>query len=146
MGDRSVYTLRLLLDEVRKELPTLKEGQVFETLKSIYPTSDKKRFEKNIFLEGVEMTKPLAVSKKAKDLFKRDSSPLYEFYKETKKGDYLKVVEVRKNGELVCENISLKDDIRKKYYSNDYIILTLEDILNGTVKQVKRNISKILQG
>jgi len=135
--DRSVLTLRNLLEELRKDLPPFKVGLIFETLKSIYPSTTMKRSEKNIILEGVEITKPLAVSKKAKELFKKDHSVLLDFYADFCKGDLLKIINVV-DGNAICENISIKPIYKEKYYNKQYIIISYEDIVNGNVRQVKR--------
>ena len=120
MEERSAITLRNLLEEIRKDLPPFKVGTVFETIKSIYPASTIKRIDKNIFIEGVELTKPLAVSKKAKELFKKDKSVLVEFYIDFKKGDLLKIVEVV-NGKAVCENMSIKKEYKNRFYKEQFI-------------------------
>ena len=145
MEERSAITLRNLLEEIRKDLPPFKVGTVFETIKSIYPASTIKRIDKNIFIEGVELTKPLAVSKKAKELFKKDKSVLVEFYIDFKKGDLLKIVEVV-NGKAVCENMSIKKEYKNRFYKEQFIEITYEDVINGNVKQLKRNPNKILEG
>lgn len=145
MEQRSTYTLRLLLEDLKKDLPAFKVGQVYEVLKSFYPTVTTKRDKKNIVLEGVEMTKPLAVNKKAKELFLKDKSPLCEFYKDFKRGDYIEVIKIE-NGKAYCINRTLKEDILEKYYAEQYIEIDYEDILNGAIRQVKRNAKKILGG
>lgn len=143
--ERCVITLRLLLEEIRRDLPPFKVGALFETMKSIYPPSTMKRASKNIVIEGVELTKPLAVSKKAKELFRKDKSVLVEFYTDFKKGDLLKVVSIV-SGNAVCENISIKKEYKEKYYNEQYVEISLEDVISGNVKQVKRNVGKYLTG
>jgi hypothetical protein len=145
METRSIITLRLLLEDLKKDLPPFKVGEVFETMKSIYPPSTMKRIEKNIIVEGIEITKPLAVSKKAKELFKKDKSVLSTFYVDFKKGDLLKVINV-KNGVAICENVSIKNEFKELYYKNQLIEITIEDVISNNVRQVKRNVKKILQG
>ncbi len=146
MESKATYTLRLLLEEMGEGMPSFETGQVFEVLKSIYPnTSEMKRDNRNILVEGVMMTKPLAVSKKAKDLFRKEKSPLFNFFKESLRGDFLKVIRVEE-GCAYCENISLKEDIRNKYYKNEFVKITREDLLNNNIKQFKRNVNKFLGG
>ena len=142
MESRANYTLRLLLEEMGDVIPSFKVGQIFETLKSIYPnTNDMRRENRNIIVEGVMMTKPLAVSRKSKELFRKEESPLYNFFKDSTRGDFLKVVKVDGDN-AYCQNVSLKEDIANKYYKNELIKISKEDILNGNLKQFKRNVNK----
>jgi len=117
MTKRSKYTLQQLLDEVKQTTPSFYEGQIFETLAS---------------------------SRKAKENFIKEGSPVKDFFKNTTKGDFLRVVET--DGKVAkCINLSLKEDIREDYYSNDEdnIILDYFMIANGTVKHFKRkNVDK----
>jgi hypothetical protein len=144
MDERSNITLRLLLEEIKKDLPPFKVGMVFETIKSIYPPSSMKRWEKNIIIEDVEITKPLAVSKKSKELFRKDRSVLSEFYADYKKGDLLKVVSI-KEGKAFCENVSIKKEYKERYYNQQLVEITLEDIISGNIKQLKRNAIKYME-
>ena len=43
MEEKTVLTLRLLLEEIKKDLPPFKIGLIFETMKSIYPSAAVKR-------------------------------------------------------------------------------------------------------
>ena len=63
---RSIYTLERLLEEVKSTTPSFKVGQLFETLKSIYPEVFIPRYKKNITYKGISFTKPLANSRKSK--------------------------------------------------------------------------------
>lgn len=145
MESKATYTLRLLLEEIGQNLPDFKEGQVYETLKSVYPNvSEMKRENRNILVEGIMMTKPLAVSKKSKELFKKESSPLFDFFKNSTKGDFLKVVKVEED-KAYCENISIKEDVKNKFYKNELVKITKEDILNGNFKLFKRKVNKYLE-
>ena len=45
MERKSVYTIRSLLEELKKQFPGFRVNQIFETLKSIYP---KESFSKKI--------------------------------------------------------------------------------------------------
>lgn len=144
MEERYSITLRLLLEEIKKDLPPFKVGMVFETMKSIYPPSTMKRIDKNILIEGVEITKPLAVSKKSKELFRKDGSVLSKFYADFKKGDLLKVVSI-KEGKAFCENVSIKKEYKERYYKEQFIEITLEDLVSGNVRQMKRNVGKYLE-
>jgi hypothetical protein len=135
-------TLQDLLDEAKKKLPEFKEGQYFEALRSIYP---EKNPDKNIEIDGKRFTKPLAVDKKTKREFSKNNSPFNEFFKNKKKGDLLKIIEV--NGEIAkCENVSLNEEFKKKYYENHYIFISYKDLIEGTIKRVYKNIDKYVNG
>ena len=41
-----------------------------------------------------------------------------------------------------CINLSLREEIRDEFYKDEYITISFEDIVNGTIKQVKRKIDK----
>jgi len=138
--DNPIYNFSSLLEEIKEEYTSLKEDQVYETLKPFYSSA----IDRHIILEGKKITKPLAVSKKNKNTFKRDKSPLVEFYNDIKKGDYLKIIEIKdKVGK--CVNISLKEEIADKYYKEEYVYLTIENVILGDVKLVQRGASKILK-
>lgn len=141
---RSTYTIQQLLDEVKQTIPSFEEGQIFETLKSIYPSTKIPRFKRNITYKNISFTKPLASSRKAKENFIKEDSPVADFFKNTTKGDFLRVVST--DGKTAkCINLSLRDSIREDFYSNeeDYILIDYTDIANGTVKQFKRkNVEK----
>lgn len=145
MESKANYTLRLLLDELGEGMPSFEEGQIYETMKSIYPNANEmKREKRNILIEGVVMTKPLAVSKKSKELFIKEKSPLVAFFKDTTRGDFLKVVKVEGNN-AYCKNISLNEKMRDKYYKDELVKITKEDLFNVVVKQFKRNVNKYLE-
>ena len=144
MKRRTSYTLQQLLDEVKQTIPSFEEGQIFETLKSIYPSPKIPREKRNITYKNISFTKPLASSRKAKENFIKENSPVADFFRNKSNGDFLQVMET--DGKTAkCINLSLKKEIKEDYYSNeeDYIILDYTMIANGTVKQFKRrNIEK----
>ena len=144
MKRRTSYTLQQLLDEVKQTIPSFEEGQIFETLKSIYPSPKIPREKRNITYKNISFTKPLASSRKAKENFIKEDSPVADFFRNTTKGDFLRVVET--DGKTAkCINESLRENIKNTFYRNneDYIILDYTMIANGTVKQFKRrNIEK----
>lgn len=139
---RSTYTLQQLLNEIKSTAPSFKVGQLFETLKSIYPDVHIPREKKNITYKGTSFTKPLANSKKAKQTFLKEESPVADFFKNTTRGDFLQVVKIE-NKKVYCVNLSLKEDIREKFYKEDYIIVDYMMVANGTIRPYKRkNIEK----
>jgi hypothetical protein len=134
-------TLQDLLNEAKEKLPEFKEGQYFEALRAIYPKNN----DKNIEIDGRKATKPLAVDKKTKREFSKNDSPFKDFFKNKKRGDLLKIVEV--DGEIAkCENISLNEEFKKKYYENHYIFISYKDLIEGTIKRVYKNIDKYVNG
>lgn len=135
-----IYSFSSLLEEVKQDYTSIKEQQIYETLKPFYCLSK----DRHIVVDGKKITKPLAVSKKNKNTFKRDGSPLAEFYNDNKKGDFLKVLEV-KDGIGKCVNMSLKEDIKDKYYKEEFIYLTIENVILGDVKLVQRGASKYIK-
>jgi len=135
--NRTNITLGKLLEDLKKDLPNLKEGMFFETIKSIYPTEDMSKENKNIILEGEVFTKPLALSQKEKKEIIKEQSPLSVFFNETNKGDYLKIIK-KENDVYYCKNISLKEEVINKYYKNDVITITDKDIIDNTVKPIIR--------
>lgn len=134
---KPIYTFNSLLKELKEEITTIKEEQIYETLKPFYASSK----DRHIIIDGKKITKPLAVSKKNKNTFKRENSPLVEFYDDTKKGDFLKVISIE-NGIAKCINLSLKEEIKDKYYKEEFIYLTIENIILGDVKLAQRGVSK----
>lgn len=139
---RSVHTLEKLLEEMKSVTPSFKVGQLFETLKSIYPDVRVPRSKKNITYRDISFTKPLASNRKAKERFLKEESPLSDFFRNTTKGDFLKIVKVE-NKKAYCINLSLKEDIRESYYKDEYIVIDYMMIANGMIKPFKRkNIEK----
>ena len=142
---RSIYTIQTLLEELKKTTPSFKEGQFFETLKSIYPKEEALKEKKTIEYEGKKFTKPLACSRKDKNNYLKEKSPITNFFKNNTKGDFLKVIKV--NGSIAeCINLSLNENIRDEFYKDDKIIITFNMIANGIIKQAKRKIDKYLNG
>lgn len=139
---RSTYTLQQLLNEIKSTTPSFKVGQLFETLKSIYPDVRVPREKKNVTYEDISFTKPMASSRKAKQTFLKEESPVAGFFRNTTKGDFLRVEKVE-GKKAYCINLSLKEDIRERFYKEEYIVVDYMMIANGTVRPYKRkNIEK----
>lgn len=139
---RSSYTLQQLLNEIKTTTPSFKVGQLFETLKSIYPDVKVPREKKNITYKGISFTKPLASSRKAKQTFIKEESPVAGFFRNTSRGDFLQVVKVE-DKKAYCINLSLKEDITTIYYKNEYVVIDYMMIANGTIRPYRRkNIDK----
>ena len=135
-------TLKNLLKEMSENIPIIKEGDIIETIKTLYPSSNISKKEKNIIIEGIEMTKPLATSKRTKKVFIKEKSPLLEMFNELTRGDLLKVVKIIDN-KIFCENISIKENFKNNIIDTKLVINKL-DILRGDYKLVQRGKSKII--
>lgn len=135
-------TLKKLLKEMSENIPIIKEGDIIETIKTLYPSSNISKKEKNIIIEGIEMTKPLATSKRTKKVFIKEKSPLLEMFNELTRGDLLKVVKIIDN-KIFCENISIKENFKNNIIDTKLVINKL-DILRGDYKLVQRGKSKII--
>jgi len=141
-------TLESLLEEAKKEICEIEEGQVYETMNSIYPDDTISSFDKNVVINDVKMTLPLASSSRAKREFKKNGSSLKTLFKEGIKGDYL-LVEKVEGENIICKNMSISEDYFEKYYkspSMQQVIITKEDIATGNVKRVYRGFKNHLEG
>jgi len=135
-------TLKNLLKEMSENIPIIKEGDIIETIKTLYPSSNISKKEKNIIIEGIEMTKPLATSKRTKKVFIKEKSPLLEMFNELTRGDLLKVEKIIDN-KIFCENISIKENFKNNIIDTKLVINKL-DILRGDYKLVQRGKGKII--
>lgn len=144
---RSSRTIQSILNELKEGLPAFKKGMVLETLSTFFPDENKPRSEKNIEInENISFTKPLACSKKDKEKYEKEHSPISEFHEEKTRGDFLRVVKINKEkGIAYCQNVSLKESIRNKYYQNEIIPITYDDIVSGKVKIYRRKIEKFFE-
>lgn len=139
--NQAATTLEKLLNEMSENIPIIKDGDIFETIKTLYPNHNIPKNEKNIMIEGVEMTYPIATSKKTKKVFIKEKSPLLEMFNELTRGDLLKVVSISKN-KIICENISVKKEVQGNNIKNIIVIDKL-DILRGDYKLVQRGRTKL---
>ncbi len=138
---RSIQTINAILEELKNNLPSFKEGMVFETLETIFPQDKGILNEESVVeYQGNSFTKPLAVNRKEKEKYFKEESPVSDFFEERTRGDFLRVVKINNKGEALCENLSIKKDIREQFY--DYIPINEEDLAKGKVKIYKRNIKK----
>jgi hypothetical protein len=112
-------------------MPLVEEGDIIETIKTIYPSLNSSKEKRNVILEGVEMTMPLASSRETKILLKKENSKLLKVFKDVDRGDILIVKEINPN-KIVVENCSLKEE-----YKKDFEIEKL-DIIKGNFNVVKR--------
>lgn len=148
MEKRSSHTIATLLEELKQKFPKFEKNQIFETLKSIYPDSTISKENKNITLNENTFTKPLALNRKSKSFLIKQENKMISFFKNLSKGDFLKVVEVEKDGNAKCINLSLQENTRKQYYNDNetkYVSLSFSDIANGNVRLMRRKIDKYLK-
>lgn len=124
-------TIGKILNRLENQMPLVEEGDIIETIKTFFPSFNIPRHDKNIIIEGVEMTMPFASSMETKMMLTRDKSLLLSIYKDTNRGDILSVKEVKPN-KIVVENLSIKEEYRK-----DFEIEKL-DIIKGNFNVVKR--------
>lgn len=107
-------TINQILQRLSKELPIAEVGDLLETQKTIYPLGSLPREEKNIIIESMEVTPPLACSKEWKKLLEKEKAPLCQIYKDMTRGDILKVKRID-SGYLIVENLSIDDEFRKDF-------------------------------
>lgn len=141
-------TLQQLLEEAKDKISEIEEGQVYETLNSIYPDEKVPSYEKNIVVNDARVTLPLASSSRAKKEFLKSGSSLYKIFKEGAKGDYLLVEKVL-GDKIICRNISIEESSFSEYYktpSMKKIIISKEDIVKGNIKRVYRGFKSHLEG
>lgn len=144
---RSKHTINSLLEELKEKFPRFEQNQIFEIVKSVYPDSSIPKNKRNISFDGKVFTKPLAVSRRDKAVFIKENNNMTSFFKNLSRGDFIQVVET--DGKSAkCVNLSLKEDVKLKYYNdNDSSIkLTFEDVANGTVRPFKRKVDKYIGG
>ena len=147
METRSAYTIRTLLAELKDNFSKFEKDQIFETLKSIYPSDRISKTKRNITYKDKTFTKPLAVCRKDKNNILKEKSSLQDFFKNFTKGDFIKVIETDGKS-ATCINLSLSENIKERFYSDDEscIKITFDDMANGTIKQFKRKVDKYLNG
>lgn len=124
-------TIGKILNRLENQMPLVEEGDIIETIKTFFPSFNIPKHDKNIIIEGVEMTMPFASSMETKMMLTRDKSLLLSIYKDINRGDILSVKEVKPN-KIVVENLSIKEEYRK-----DFEIEKL-DIIKGNFNVVKR--------
>jgi len=107
-------TINKILQRLEKEIPITEIGDLLETQKTIYPPTSIPREDKNIIINSVEVTPPLACSKEWKKMLVKEKAPLCQIFKDLSRGDILKIKRVE-NGFLIVENLSLDDEFKKEF-------------------------------
>ena len=107
-------TINRILNRLSKEIPIAEVGDILETQKTIFPNANLLREEKNIIINSVEVTAPLACSKEWKNLMLKEKALLCQIYRDFDRGDILKVKKVEKNY-VIVENISIEEEFRRDF-------------------------------
>lgn len=107
-------TINKILQRLSKELPIAEEGDLLETQKTLYPAGNLLREDKNIIINSMEVTPPLACSKEWKKLLEKEKAPLCQIYKDFTRGDILKVKKIE-DGYLIVENLSIDEEFKKEF-------------------------------
>ena len=107
-------TINKILQRLSKELPIAEVGDLLETQKTLYPLGSLPREDKNIIIDSMEVTPPLACSQEWKKLLLKEKDPLCQIYKDMTRGDILRVKRIDKCG-LIVENLSIDDEFRKEF-------------------------------
>ena len=107
-------TLNKIMQRLSKEISIVEIGDIFETEVTKYPDVSIPREEKNIIVEGTEITPPLACNKEWKNLMLKEKSILCQIYREFDRGDILKVKDI-KNNKVIVENLSIEEEFRKEF-------------------------------
>lgn len=134
-------TLNGILSNLRREVPIIEEGDLIETEKTIYPDFSIDRAKKNVVLDGLEMTRPLAASQSAKEMMRKDGSSLLKIYKDVGRGDILKVKSVKGNS-ITVENLSINEEYRWDFTIDKLDVLKRDFIV---VKRVSAGLSESLK-
>ena len=107
-------TINKILKKLSKEIPIAEKGDILECMKTIYPDPNTPREDKNIILNSMELTPPLACSKEWKKMLIKEHNCICQIYKELDRGDFLKVKRVD-NTKVFVENISIEEEFRKEF-------------------------------
>lgn len=127
-----------ILNRLENQMPLAEAGDLIETSKTFYPSYKTLKETKNVIIDGVEMTAPLAASRETKVMLKKDKSPLLKIYKDINRGDLLYIIEASDN-KIIVENLSVEEEFRKPFE-----IEKLE-IVKGNFNIVKRKSIDLLK-
>ena len=107
-------TINKILQRLSQEIPIAEIGDLLETQKTIYPLGSTPREDKNIIINSIEITPPLACSKEWKKLLEKEKAPLCQIYKDFSRGDILRVKSIS-GCNLIVENLSIDNEFRKEF-------------------------------
>lgn len=107
-------TINKILQRLSKEVPFAEVGDILETQKTIYPNPNAPREEKNIIIDSLEVTPPLACSREWKKLLLKEKAALCQIYKDFDRGDILKVKKVD-GTKIIVENLSIDEEFKREF-------------------------------
>lgn len=131
-------TINKILQRLSKEIPIAEVGDILETNKTIYPNARELREEKNIIIDSVEVTPPLACSKEWKKLMLKEKAILCQIYKDFDRGDLLKVKAIDGNY-VIVENLSIDDEFKRDFRINKI------DIIKKDFKLIRRKSIELIR-
>lgn len=134
-------TIRKILNKISRDIPIAEEGDILETQKTIFPDGSIPREDKNIIVDGMEMTMPLACSKLWKNMLLKEKSSLCQVYKEFDRGDILRIKRIEK-AKVVVENLSIEEEFRKEF-KIDKIEIAKKNFL--LIRRKSLELSRILE-
>jgi len=107
-------TIKKILTKLSQNIPIAEIGDILETQKTIFPEASIPREDKNIIIDGMEVTMPLACSRLWKNMLLKEESNLCQIYKEFDRGDILRIKKVLK-AEVIVENLSIEEEFRRDF-------------------------------
>jgi len=134
-------TIRKILNKLSSDLSFAEEGDILETQKTIFPEGNIPREDKNIIIDGMEVTMPLACSKLWKNMFLKEKSNLCQVYKEFDRGDILRIKKVEKT-KVIVENLSIDEEFRKDFRIDKIEIIKKNFLL---VRRRSLELSRVLE-
>lgn len=107
-------TINKILERLSKETPIAEVGDILETNKTIFPEASLPREEKNIILESIELTPPLACSKEWKTMFLKEKNILCQMFIDFDRGDILRIKRIE-GPKVIVENLSIEEEFRHEF-------------------------------
>ena len=134
-------TIKKILAKLSQNIPIAEVGDILETQKTIFPEASMPREDKNIIIDGMEVTMPLACSRLWKSMLLREESNLCQIYKEFDRGDILRIKKVLKV-EVIVENLSIEKEFRRDFKIDKLEIAKKNFIL---VRRRSLELSRVLE-
>lgn len=134
-------TIKKILTKLSQNVPIAEIGDILETQKTIFPEASIPREDKNIIIDGMEVTMPLACSRLWKSMLLKEESNLCQIYKEFDRGDILRIKKVLK-AEVVVENLSIEEEFRRDFKIDKLEIAKKNFIL---VRRRSLELSRVLE-
>ena len=134
-------TIKKILIKLSQNVPIAEVGDILETQKTIFPKASIPREDKNIIIDGMEVTMPLACSRLWKNMLLKEESSLCQIYKEFDRGDILRIKKVLK-AEVVVENLSIEKEFRRDFKIDKLEIAKKNFIL---VRRRSLELSRVLE-